>query len=89
MKDASFPLEEATRNLLAYDQLNDNKDYSYHLQKVDSQFMEDTTPLVLTEEVKTNVEFSVYDLATEENQPLNGETRSQTDENIRKFFSSW
>jgi|TARA_Y100000033_G_scaffold46394_1_gene50820 hypothetical protein len=54
MKDASFPLEEATRNLLAYDQLNDNKDYSYHLQKVDSQFMEDTTPLVLTEEVKTN-----------------------------------
>ena len=41
-----------------------------------------------TEEVKTNVEFSVYDLATEESQPLNGETRSQTDENIRKFFSS-
>ena len=41
-----------------------------------------------TEEVKTNVEFSVYDLATEESQPLNGETRSQTDDNIRKFFSS-
>ena len=41
-----------------------------------------------TEEVKTNVEFSVYDLATEESQPLNGETRSQTDENIRKFFGS-
>ena len=41
-----------------------------------------------TEEVKTNVEFSVYDLATEESLPLNGETRSQTDENIRKFFSS-
>ena len=38
-----------------------------------------------TEEVKTNVEFSVYDLATEESSPLNGETRSQTDENIRKF----
>jgi len=28
MKDASFTLDEATRNLLAYDQLNDNKDYS-------------------------------------------------------------
>ena len=56
MKDASFTLDEATRNLLAYDQLNDNKDYSYHLQKVDPQFMEDTNPLVLTEdmEVKTN-----------------------------------
>ena len=41
-----------------------------------------------TEEVKTNVEFSVYDLATQESSPLNGETRSQTDENIRKFFGS-
>ena len=56
MKDEAFTLEEATRNLLAYDQLNDNKDYSYHLQKVDPQFMEDTNPLVLTKdmEVKTN-----------------------------------
>ena len=56
MKDEAFTLEEATRNLLAYDQLNDNKDYSFHLQKVDPQFMADTTPLVLTEdmEVKTN-----------------------------------
>ncbi len=54
MKDKAFTLEEATRNLLAYDQLNDNKDHSFHLQKVDPQFMEDTTPLVLTEEVKTN-----------------------------------
>jgi len=41
-----------------------------------------------TEEVKTNVEFTVYDLATEESAPLNGETRSQTDENIRKFFGT-
>ena len=55
-KDKTFTLEEATRNLLAYDQLNDNKDYSYHLQKVDPQFMEDTNPLVLNEdmEIKTN-----------------------------------
>jgi len=55
-KDRTLTLEEATRNLLAYDQLNDNKDYSYHLQKVDPQFMEDTNPLVLSEdmEVKTN-----------------------------------
>jgi DNA repair exonuclease SbcCD ATPase subunit/predicted phosphodiesterase len=41
-----------------------------------------------TEEVKTNVEFTVYDLATEESASLNGETRSQTDENVRKFFGS-
>ena len=56
MKDEAFTLEEATRKLLAYDQLNDNKDYSYHLLKVDPQFMEDTNPLVLTKdmEVKTN-----------------------------------
>jgi len=54
MKEKSFSLDEATRNLLAYDQLNDNKDYSYHLQKVDEKFLEETKPLVLTEEVKTN-----------------------------------
>jgi len=41
-----------------------------------------------TEEVKTNVEFSVYDLATEESAPLNGETRSQTDDNIKVFFGT-
>ncbi len=41
-----------------------------------------------TEEVKTNVEFSVYDLATEESAPLNGETRSQTDDNIKIFFGT-
>ena len=54
MKDEAFTLEEATRNLLAYDQLNDNKDYSFHLQEVDYKFLDDTKPLVLTEEVKTN-----------------------------------
>ncbi len=56
MKDEAFTLEEATRNLLAYDQLNDNKDYSFHLQKVDYKFLEETKPLVLTAdmEVKTN-----------------------------------
>jgi DNA repair exonuclease SbcCD ATPase subunit/DNA repair exonuclease SbcCD nuclease subunit len=41
-----------------------------------------------TEEVKTNVEFSVYDLATEESSPLNGETRSQTDDNVKIFFGT-
>jgi len=41
-----------------------------------------------TEEVKTNVEFTVYDLATEESAPLNGETRSQTDDNIKIFFGT-
>ncbi len=41
-----------------------------------------------TEEVKTSVDFSVYDLAVEERRSLNGETRSQTDDNIRKFFGT-
>ena len=54
MKDEAFTLKEATRILLAYDQLNDNKDYSFHLQEVDYKFLDETKPLVLTEEVKTN-----------------------------------
>ena len=41
-----------------------------------------------TEEVKTNVEFSVYDLATEESSPLNGESVRQTDSNIKIFFGT-
>ena len=41
-----------------------------------------------TEEVKTSVDFSVYDSVLDENKSLNGETRSQTDDNIRKFFGT-
>lgn len=41
-----------------------------------------------TEEVKTTVEFTMYDSVVDENKSLNGETRSQTDDNIRKFFGT-
>jgi hypothetical protein len=39
--------------LLAYDQLNDNKDVSYHLNKVDS-FEPYEDPLVLTKDMEIN-----------------------------------
>ncbi len=35
MKDKAFPLTDATKMLLAYEQLNDNEDVKYHLQEVD------------------------------------------------------
>ncbi len=51
MKDTAFTLEEATRNLLAYEQLNDDKDHTYHLNKVDQYLTSKEQPLVLNEEV--------------------------------------
>ncbi len=48
MKDKSFNLSEATKVLMAYEQLNDNDDVTYHLQNVDLIM---STPLVLTKEV--------------------------------------
>ena len=35
MKDKAFPLAEATKMLLAYEQLNDNENVKYHIQEVD------------------------------------------------------
>ena len=42
----------------------------------------------ITEEAKTDVEFSVYDNATEIEMSLNGVTRIETDKNIRKIFGT-
>ena len=53
MKSKPFSLTEALRMLLAYDQLNDNKDISYHLNKVDS-FEPYEDPLVLTKDMEVN-----------------------------------
>ena len=53
MKSKPFSLTEALRMLLAYDQLNDNKDVSYHLNKVDS-FEPYEDPLVLTKDMEVN-----------------------------------
>ena len=48
MKDKHFDLTEATRNLLALDQLNDDKDITYFLELVKGE------PLKLVDEVKEN-----------------------------------
>ena len=48
MKDKSFNLSDSTKVLMAYEQLNDNDDVTYHLQNVDLIM---STPLVLTKEV--------------------------------------
>ena len=53
MKSKPFSLTEALRMLLAYDQLNDNKDISYHLNKVDS-FEPYEDPLVLNKDMEIN-----------------------------------
>ena len=53
MKSKPFSLTEALRMLLAYDQLNDNKDVSYHLNKVDS-FEPYEDPLVLSKDMEVN-----------------------------------
>jgi hypothetical protein len=53
MKSKPFSLTEALRMLLAYDQLNDNKDISYHLNVVDS-FEPYEDPLVLNKDMEVN-----------------------------------
>jgi hypothetical protein len=53
MKSKPFSLTEALRMLLAYDQLNDNKDVSYHLNKVDS-FEPYEDPLILNKDMEVN-----------------------------------
>ena len=35
MKDRAFSLEDATKMMIAYEQLNDDEDKSYHLQLID------------------------------------------------------
>tara|TARA_B100000085_G_C18208715_1_gene376810 strand:+ start:218 stop:376 length:159 start_codon:yes stop_codon:yes gene_type:complete len=51
MKQEPFSLEDATRNLLAYEQLNDNKDVKYHLNRFDEFLTNKEEPLVLNKEV--------------------------------------
>ena len=53
MKSKPFSLTEALRMILAYDQLNENKDVSYHLNKVDS-FEPYEDPLVLNKDMEVN-----------------------------------
>ena len=46
----SYDLTSAVRKLLALDELNDDKETSYHLQEVNFSMVD--KPLVLTDEVK-------------------------------------
>jgi hypothetical protein len=52
MKDTAYTLNEATKMLIAYEQLNDNEDVKYHLQEVD--LLLNSEPLILKDEVKEN-----------------------------------
>ena len=60
MKDKPFTLTDATRMLLAYEQINDDKDHTYHLNSVD-EYLEDPKSTViksgvlkLTEDMEVN-----------------------------------
>ena len=53
MKDRAYSLEDATKMLIAYEQLNDQEEKTYHLQFVDLLLSDSVEqPLVLNDEVK-------------------------------------
>ena len=54
MKSKSFNLKTATRMLVAYEQLNDDKDKSFYLQNVDLLMGSNEEPLLLTEDMEVN-----------------------------------
>ena len=53
MKDRAYNLNEATKMLIAYEQLNDTEEKTYYLQEVDLLLGEEK-PVVLNDEVKAN-----------------------------------
>ena len=53
MKDKAYTLNEATKMLIAYEQLNDQEEKTYFLQEVDLLLGQEK-PLVLKDEVKGN-----------------------------------
>ena len=53
MKDKAYNLNEATKMLIAYEQLNDQEEKTYYLQEVDLLLGQEK-PLVLKDEVKGN-----------------------------------
>jgi len=52
MKDRAYNLNEATKMLIAYEQLNDTEEKTYYLQEMDLLLGQEK-PLVLKDEVKT------------------------------------
>ena len=79
--------------------INQNKDYcrgyveidvgnkTYRVERVSTKYLKKLRGNT-TQEAKTNLEFSVYDNALEEEKSLNGTSRSETDKNIKKIFGS-
>ena len=59
MKDRAYNLNEATKMLIAYEQLNDTEEKTYYLQEVDLLLGQEK-PLVLKDEVKTNGVESIF-----------------------------
>ena len=51
MKDRAYNLNDATKMLIAYEQLNDTEEKTYYLQEVDLMLGKEK-PLVLKDEVK-------------------------------------
>jgi len=79
--------------------INQNKDYcrgyveigigtkTYKIERVSTKYIKKLRGNV-TQEAKTDLEFSVYDNALEEEKSLNGTSRIETDKNIKKIFGS-
>ena len=59
MKDKAYNLNDATKMLIAYEQLNDTEEKTYYLQEVDLLLGQEK-PLVLKDEVKTNGVESIF-----------------------------
>ena len=59
MKDRAYNLNEATKMLIAYEQLNDTEEKTYFLQEVDLLLGKEK-PLVLKDEVKDTSLESVF-----------------------------
>jgi len=79
--------------------INQNKDYcrgrveidigekTYRIERVSTKYIKKLKGNV-TQEAKTDLEFSVYDNALQEEKSLNGTSRIETDKNIKKIFGS-
>ncbi len=59
MKDKAYTLSEATKMLIAYEQLNDQEEKTYYLQEVDL-ILGQEKPLILKDEVKDTSLESVF-----------------------------
>jgi len=60
---------------------------TYHVERTSEKY-EKKLKGTITTEAKTNIEFYKVDNLTGEETPLNGDTRAQTDKNIRSVFGS-